>query len=433
MQLFSKPRPLKSALSSIALLGALIAGADRVGAQTQPQPFMFIDAASVFEGSPGSPATLRIPVRFDIVPTAPVSGTVQIFSRGATIGPSCGVGVDIRSPLTVPFAFPAGAAPGTTFLNFEVCPDSLPEGDESIIVVVASAVGIANFGEPDTAIGTIIDDDGPPAITIKDISVSTLEGLSKTVRFPVTLHHPSPTPVTLNFATRDSLLSRLVYFPTRGTVTFPPGVLTTNIPVTITGDYESSFTMDLLSSSQNSRIIDSSVACTIKFLQLIFQVGTWDVSPANASVKVDEEVNYSVTWTLPESKVWRDIHSFELRLRKGNEIALWLTWDEAANTFSICEPTRKKTKKGQIIETLDCTAGALPGTPTVLATALAQLNLANTSLIGSGPVGRTFTLNLPLTFLGDANGTYQVEVAATDDTGNQDEFTEATTIHVKKK
>jgi len=61
-----------------------------------------------------------------------------------------------------------------------------------------------------------------------------------------------------------------------------------------------------------------------------------------------------------------------------------------------------------------------------LQTPQATLYLAETSVVGSGPTGPSVTLNLSLSFKPQTAGrTFTVEVAATDDLGNQDGFAPA--------
>jgi len=185
-----------------------------------------------------------------------------------------------------------------------------------------------------------------------------------------------------------------------------------------------------LSQPVNGTIVDGTGQCTIRIITLTINTGTADLSPDEARVPTDELVNYAVTWTVPEGRVWRDLKTIDLRFRQGQKTALLVHWDEAANTFSLCEGNRKGAKSD---ESLDCTAGALPGSGEVLQTESAQLYLAGTSVVGSGPTGRTVTLNLALKFRDSAAGPwYTIDLAASDDFGHQDDFVEGGKVKVEK-
>ena len=170
-------------------------------------------------------------------------------------------------------------------------------------------------------------------------------------------------------------------------------------------------------------------------------IGSFEFTPEAARVPVGGRVNYAVTWTVPEGEVWRNLNTIDFRLQKGSKTALWLRWDETANTFSLCENTEHHSDDNDDQDddgnhhdgNAVCGPGLPPGNPNVLETQFAQLYLANSSVIGSGPTGRSVTLNLSLSFLEKAAGhRYDVELAATDDFGRRDAFVEATAVHVEK-
>ena len=103
----------------------------------------------------------------------------------------------------------------------------------------------------------------------------------------------------------------------------------------------------------------------------------------------------------------------------GNHTALWLRWNEVGDTFRLCESEDS------------CGPAIAAGSAEVLETPHVRLYLADTRVVGSGPTGQSVTLHLSLEFLGEAAGhQFQLELAATDDLGRADGFTEATTVHV---
>jgi hypothetical protein len=213
-----------------------------------------------------------------------------------------------------------------------------------------------------------------------------------------------------------SLLPARLFFPAN------TQTLTASIPVQITANQSGTFFVDL-SDPVGGTIFDGTGQCTISIYKLT--IGSFEISPQDARVPAETPIQYSLSWTVPPPEVWRNLKTIDLRFRKGNQVPLWLHWDEAANTFSLCQAT----DDGQSI----CSTGALPGTPAVLETDLAQVSLANTSVVGSGPTGPNVTLNLGITFKSKAAGhLYDLEVSATDDFGNQDDFTPGTSIHVEQ-
>jgi hypothetical protein len=149
-------------------------------------------------------------------------------------------------------------------------------------------------------------------------------------------------------------------------------------------------------------------------------VGTVSLTPTDPSVAVHELLDYAFTWTVPEPLNWHDLESLQLRIRDDRKTILWVHFDEASNTFSLCN---KKTGR--------CTRDFAPGSSNRLRTPYATLYLADTSVVGSGPTGPSVTLHIPLSFKPLAAGrTFVVEVAASDDDGNEDPFVQVGTLTV---
>jgi hypothetical protein len=143
--------------------------------------------------------------------------------------------------------------------------------------------------------------------------------------------------------------------------------------------------------------------------------GSFKLEPSNSSVAAKERLNSAFTWTVPAPLNWHDLQSLELRIRDGEESILWVHYDETSNTFSLFDE-----EKAQF------TRSEAPGSHTRLKTSLAALHLAETSVVGSGPTGPSVTLNLSLDFKRRVAGhTFLVEVAATNDQGDRDDFVEA--------
>lgn len=148
--------------------------------------------------------------------------------------------------------------------------------------------------------------------------------------------------------------------------------------------------------------------------------GTFDLTPTDATVTVGEHLAYAFTWTVPDPLNWHDLEFLQLRISDGADAILSVLFDEASNTFSLVNEA-----------TGEIGTGFAAGSHKRLRTSRASLYLAETSVVGSGPTGPSVTLNLSLSFKPQLAGrTLVVEVAASDDQGNQDGFVQASTLTV---
>jgi hypothetical protein len=393
----------------------------------QTLPFMFIDDARVFEGNSGT-KILQLPVHFWGAQPNAVAGLISATSLSgtgfnpATGGSSCGSSVDFVQQNNVPFTIPANTPNGTFFFNVTICGDARIEPDEQIFVALTKVSGAdCSLEGACNAVATILNDDGTPNVGINDISASTLQGLSKTISFTVSLNHPSTTSTSVHFATRDGTAHAQTttnigqYHGTSGTLTIPANSLSGTIPVQISGFGGGTFFMDL-SSPVNGNITDATGKATITITTLT--IGTFDVSPGDAVVRSGEPINYTVGWTVPDGENWHALKTIEFRLSQGGKVPFWLLWDETTNTFSACAIDHKPAP------TVNCTPGQSPGSFEFLQTEFGVLDLSKTTVVGSGPTGPSVTLNLVIIPDDDAHGHYDVELAASNDSGSQSEFFE---------
>jgi large repetitive protein len=113
--------------------------------------------------------------------------------------------------------------------------DTVPEPDETVRVQITNPVG----GVLGTAIadGIIVDDDGPPSVSVTSGFITEgCDGTSSLV-FNVVLNRPAATPVSVNFTTADGTAQAgSDYRSTSGSVTFNPGQTTQPISVQVIGD-----------------------------------------------------------------------------------------------------------------------------------------------------------------------------------------------------
>jgi hypothetical protein len=113
--------------------------------------------------------------------------------------------------------------------------DTVNEADETFFVNLSSPFN-ATIADGQ-GVGTIINDDALPSISIND--VSTAEGNTETTNavFTVILSSPSGRSVTVNFSTADGTATAGTdYVASSGTLTFNPGETTKTITVLVNGD-----------------------------------------------------------------------------------------------------------------------------------------------------------------------------------------------------
>jgi Calx-beta domain-containing protein len=418
-------------------------------AVAQVPPILVIGDAGVFEGNAGTtvlsfPVTLTSPAN----PGTPVTGLVSgipLTGSGfnpATGGLACGGGVDFIRQTNVPFSIPPGATSGS--IPVVICGDSTVEPNEHIFLSLGNVNGAQCLEGTCNAVGTIRDDDGPPTVAINNISVSEFLSGSRTAFFTVSLSHPSGGDVSVNFATRNGAArgaascapfitgGRPDFISKADTLTIPAGAPSATIGITICGDTitesDETFFVDLSSPAPvGVTITDPTGQGTIRNAGA---TGAFDLAPDLVRVHSNELIVYQVVWTVPAGEVWRDLSTIDFRLR-GGKTALWVRWDEPSNTFALCERVRGRDHDDDGDRHVSCGAGAAPGSAFVLQGERAQLHLAYTSAVGSGPTGPSVTLQLGIVFTDKAEGhTWNVELGATDDFGQRDRLGDAGTVQV---
>ena len=143
--------------------------------------------------------------------------------------------------------------------------DTLNESSETFFVNVTNVTGATVVDGQ--GVGTIVNDDPQPSLSIDDASV--VEGDSGTVNatFTVTLSAASGQTVTVNYATADGTATQPAdYTSTSGTLTFTPGSTTQTITVPVIGEAvpeaDETFFVNL-SGASNATISDNQGVGTI--------------------------------------------------------------------------------------------------------------------------------------------------------------------------
>gem|GEM_PF-1526292 len=213
------------------------------------EPTLSITDASAPEGSS---ATNRM--TFTIRLSAPSSQTVT--AKFATGDGTARAGAD--------YAAASGMltfAPGTLTNSIAVLliPDALDEANETFEVKITD-VRFAGLSDG-VGLGTIIDDDVPPTMTITDAVVSEGNTGTTNATFLVLLSTASAQTVTVDFQTADGTArAGSDYVRRSGTLTFPPGTAAQPLFITVTGDtlFETNETFFVtLTNAVNATLIDS--------------------------------------------------------------------------------------------------------------------------------------------------------------------------------
>jgi len=193
-------------------------------APAQTRPFLEAKDAAVIEGNSGTTNLI-----FVISLSKPASETVMVDY--ATRDASALAGSDYSAAFGV-----AVFSPGIT--NQEILAsvngDKLSEADETFWLMLTNAVNAILVR--DHAIGTILDDDSPPALSINDVAL--VEDYSETTNaiFNVSLSAVSGQTITVEYVTATaSALAGYHFEPVSDVLTFVPGDTRQTLAVPVTG------------------------------------------------------------------------------------------------------------------------------------------------------------------------------------------------------
>jgi len=222
--------------------------ADGLGVGTindNDQPQISIDDQTVTEGGSAS-------FNVTLDRTSPTSVTVDFATADVTaVAPGDYTG----GTGTVTFA------PGDTSetVTVQTNQDALDENDETFNVNLSNPSPNATILDG-LGVGTIVDDDDPPAISINDASTPAPEFEGAAVSFTVSLDAASGKQVTVDFATADvTAVAPGDYTAATGTVTFAPGDTSETVTVQTIDDIadepDETFNVNL-SNASNATIAD---------------------------------------------------------------------------------------------------------------------------------------------------------------------------------
>ena len=183
----------------------------------------------------------------------------------------------------------------TRTIAVPVVGDTRDEFDETFVVALSSPTN-ATVAD-DQGVGTIVDNDALPTVSVDNVSTAEGDAGTTTATFTASLSAPSGKPISVDYATADGTASSPAdYAAATGTLSFTPGQTTKTVDVTIQGDVMDEFdeTYDLqLSNLVNvlpgtvvgtGTITDDDAAPTVSIADVSLPEG--DAGAANASLTV---------------------------------------------------------------------------------------------------------------------------------------------------
>ena len=203
-----------------------------------PLPALTINDVSVAEGDSGTVAATFT------VSLSPLSGRSVTVNYATVNNTAVAPGDYAATSGTLTFT------PGQTTKTVTVLVkgDLLAEIDENYFLDLTNAVN-ATITDP-RGVGTIIDDDGEPTLSIDDVTVTEGNSGSVNANFSVSLSAASGETVSVGYATADGTAAAgSDYVAAGGNLVFTPGQLTKTVTVQVTGDtldeIDEAFTVNL--------------------------------------------------------------------------------------------------------------------------------------------------------------------------------------------
>ncbi len=160
------------------------------------------------------------------------AGDQPVTVRYATTTGSATPGLDY-TPVSGTLTFPPGASSRT--VSVPLLGDALDEGDETLTLTLSAPAG-ARLADG-VALGTIVDDDPLPSLSVADVGVVEGTGGSQSAVFTLTLSPASGRGVDVQAATVDwTALAGVDYQATAVAVHFDPGQTSRQVPVPVVTD-----------------------------------------------------------------------------------------------------------------------------------------------------------------------------------------------------
>ena len=257
-------------------------------------PSLTINNVTASEGNAGTTS-----FTFTVSLSAP-AGPGGVSFDIATANGTANDGVDYVARNLLAETIPAGNS--TYTFTVQVNGDVLNEPSETFFVNLTSVVGaVVVDGQ---GLGTIVNDDPLPALSIGDVSVVEGNAGTSNAVFTVSLSAASGQTVTVNYATADgAAVQPADYTSTSGTLTFTPGQTSQTISVPVIGETlpEANETFFVnLSGATNATISDNQGVGTITNDDAIVDavIAAFWVTPAEVTKVTGEPVAVSAAFTV---------------------------------------------------------------------------------------------------------------------------------------
>ncbi|MEH2370803.1 Calx-beta domain-containing protein [Nostoc sp.] len=288
---------------SVNLLGATNATiADSLAVATiindDNQPTISISDVSVSEGNTGTTTNANFIVTLSNPSYQQITVNYNTSDGTAQVGDS-----DYNSASgTIIFN------PGETskVISIGVIGDNKAETNETFSVNLSAATNAAIAD--DLGVGSIIDDDNQPTISISDVSVSEGNtGTTTNANFTISLSNPSSQQITVNYNTSDGTaqVGDSDYNSALGTITFNPGETSKVISIGVVGDNQTetdeTFSVNL-SAATNAAIADSLGVATIINDDNQPTISISDVSVTEGNTGTTTNANFTISLSNPSSQ-----------------------------------------------------------------------------------------------------------------------------------
>ncbi|OLP52322.1 beta strand repeat-containing protein [Allorhizobium taibaishanense] len=251
------------------------------------QPSLSINDVSVNEGDSGtSNATFTVSL------SQPAGAGGVSFDIATTDGTAT-VGSDYVASSLTGQTIPAGSSSAT--FTVLVTGETLNEPNETFFVNVSNVTGASVTDAQ--GLGTIVNDDALPSLSIDDVSVNEGNSGTATATFTVSLSAASGQTVSVNYATADGTATAgSDYVARSGTLTFAPGVTAQSVAVTVNGDtaVEPNETFSVsLSGVSNATVARATGTGTIVNDDAVVVVSPASLTSATAGTSYSQTLNAS--------------------------------------------------------------------------------------------------------------------------------------------
>lgn len=261
-------------------------------------------------------------ISFQLSLSASASSPISVDYVVAAVSASEGIDF-IADAGTV--TFPAGSV--LEVLDVSVVDDQLDEADESIRVLLSNPAG-AVLGAAE-ALGTIGDDDDPPAISVSDAQSSEAAG---SIEVPLSLSGPSGLTTSVIFSTAaGSAAADVDFVPQVRRIVFAAGETDKSVSIVLNDDGEAEVDEEFsaqLTNPSSASIADGNATLTIlddDALTLLSEGGALSDDSGSGGI--------SITWSAVPGRSYTILYSIDLESWEPVPGAELITADESDESF----------------------------------------------------------------------------------------------------